>query len=100
MTNCKYNSMKNTYEKMMKKYEKRKNENKKEKEIKKQIKKEKETKKEIKKYKKGDKILHIKTNSVGYIEQVHNDDIIPYYTININGREIQTTYNKLIFFSN
>ena len=71
----------------------------KEKKTEKKTEKKKQIEKKIKKkieYKKGDRILHIKTNIIGYIEQIHYDDIVPYYTISMkNGREIQTTKEKL-----
>ena len=96
----KYNDMKSKYKIMKKKYETLENENKKKNEKNKKnenTKKEKKIENKIREcYKKGDKILYKKTNEIVQIEKVHYDDIIPYYTITMkNGREIQTTKEKL-----
>ena len=51
-------------------------------------------------FNKNDNILYIKKNVVikAIIKEIHYDDNIPYYTIEINGREIQTISKYLRYY--
>lgn len=52
-------------------------------------------------FKKNDNIIYIKNDYFikGVIKDIHYDDEIPYYTININGNEIQTIEKYLKLYN-